>query len=1033
MSTAQYGFYPWVRRGLAKLISNKDSNIPLPNRSTVTIKSTVHAESVTATPILDKVCNTDVNLYGPGDIIGIDQRHIIRTEPRHLTTNFEPNYFAAIEFNESDFPWMFTPAAPDADKLRPWICLVVLTDDEYTQSKTTPLPTIDVKDVVSLPDLKESWAWAHTQVSGQDDVSDVLATDPTRVISRILCPRKLQPDTKYAAFLVPAFDLGVKAGKGEKIPDVTITVNKAWVQDKNDPECPDYMKSGNKNVTLPVYYQFEFHTSDLGDFESLVRQLTPRKDLKDVGLRPMDMNNVGWGFQKPSSDASLVNMGGAMHAADTSDSTWPNSYTNYFQTNIQKLLNDTIPSTDDPLNPNPNDPHVGPPLYGRWHAKVKQIDPAAKGWINDLNLDPRRRIAAGFGTKVVLAQRTQLMTSAWKQVAGIEKLNQKLRNGQVGTYTLQQMHTNRFQSMDKETMLAIASPVLGKIPASPYTVQAAISKSQLPLRAFSGTFRRLARPLGSLRRRQGGTMSPYKILTHLNEKGMMPPLHAPGGLVSLDQVSDNLYPKWIPKWMQSFLPNITNILFILAGVVPFLILLFGFFTGLLPITTAIAAVVGGAVGTIAIRLHSVLPTSETATALRVANLTPQNISKVPPRPNFHLVTSDQSKPSASVSSGDSHDAKIFRGASKMLTAYIQSLPKDPPLPPVVDMVELHKAVMHKLDPTITVPQRIKALIQVDPKLNWNPNVPLDPIMAAPTFPFPMYAPLRDISQDLVLPGIKNIPPNSLALVEQDRAFIEAYMVGLNHEMARQLLWNEYPTDQRGSYFRQFWDVSTYVRTNIDPPEGSDELREKLYDIPQIHTWTTSNSLGTNVNAKNPAGSNLLVLLVRGELLRRYPNANIYACEAKLDANKKRTPSDNEKNPLFRGTFSPDITFFGFDLTEDQARGKDPSYPQGWFFVFQQQVSEPRFGLEPDANGAIPNITQWADISWSNFPGAKFAPLGNNAPVSGLNLVINNDNKNDQNNSWGINAAQTAYITMRRPARVAVHAEMMLPQSTGGGG
>ena len=36
------------------------------------------------------------------------------------------------------------------------------------------------------------------------------------------------------------------------------------------------------------------------------------------------------------------------------------------------------------------------------------------------------------------------------------------------------------------------------------------------------------------------------------------------------------------------------------------------------------------------------------------------------------------------------------------------------------------------------------------------------------------------------------------------------MVGLNHEMARELLWREYPTDQRGSYFRQFWDASVAV-------------------------------------------------------------------------------------------------------------------------------------------------------------------------------------------------------------------------------
>ncbi len=55
------------------------------------------------------------------------------------------------------------------------------------------------------------------------------------------------------------------------------------------------------------------------------------------------------------------------------------------------------------------------------------------------------------------------------------------------------------------------------------------------------------------------------------------------------------------------------------------------------------------------------------------------------------------------------------------------------------------------------------------------------------------------------------------------------MVGLNYEFGRKLLWREYPTDQRGSYFRQFWDVRSYIDS-----EGLSEnaLKEKLYDIPR---------------------------------------------------------------------------------------------------------------------------------------------------------------------------------------------------------
>ena len=70
----------------------------------------------------------------------------------------------------------------------------------------------------------------------------------------------------------------------------------------------------------------------------------------------------------------------------------------------------------------------------------------------------------------------------------------------------------------------------------------------------------------------------------------------------------------------------------------------------------------------------------------------------------------------------------------------------------------------------------------------------------------MYDGLRDLAPQLLLPGVDHIPPDTVALLETTPRLIEAYMVGLNHELSRELLWREYPTDLRGSPFRQFWDV-----------------------------------------------------------------------------------------------------------------------------------------------------------------------------------------------------------------------------------
>jgi hypothetical protein len=284
---------------------------------------------------------------------------------------------------------------------------------------------------------------------------------------------------------------------------------------------------------------------------------------------------------------------------------------------------------------------------------------------------------------------------------------------------------------------------------------------------------------------------------------------------------------------------------------------------------------------------------------------------------------------------------------------------------------------------------------------------LDPIMDAPTFPQPMYEVLRDLSQDFLLPGLERVPPNTIQLLQTNAKFIESFMVGLNTEMARELLWRGYPTDQRGTYFQRFWD--TALAENAGP------------DIDPIHEWG-QRSLGA------PAGSpddERIVLLVRGELLRRYPGTIIYAVKAVIH-NGKRVPSANpadEKQPIFRGALEPDVNFVGFDLTAEQAEAGE-----GWFFVFQQQPTEPRFGLDDDPFGAgesgiVPALNTWNDLNWAHLAASADALKAlSHIPVESLELATAQPDKG----IWGRNAAHMAYITKQRLVRVAIHATEMLP-------
>ena len=105
-----------------------------------------------------------------------------------------------------------------------------------------------------------------------------------------------------------------------------------------------------------------------------------------------------------------------------------------------------------------------------------------------------------------------------------------------------------------------------------------------------------------------------------------------------------------------------------------------------------------------------------------------------------------------------------------------------------------------------------------------PSMGLEHVMASPRFPSPMYEPLRDLSQDLLLPGLQTVNPETVLGLQTNRPFVEAYMVGLNHEMGRELLWRGFPTDQRGTYFTHFWGVG--------------DLSSAPDDITDLNTWGT---------------------------------------------------------------------------------------------------------------------------------------------------------------------------------------------------
>jgi hypothetical protein len=381
---------------------------------------------------------------------------------------------------------------------------------------------------------------------------------------------------------------------------------------------------------------------------------------------------------------------------------------------------------------------------------------------------------------------------------------------------------------------------------------------------------------------------------------------------------------------------------------------------------------------------------------------------------------------------DSVEATRFKAALSQTFETMQQSARagTPPPRTAIDLDAVASEAATALDPAMTITRRVKALIEVPPQVGEEVGDGFVEPMAYPEIDSPMFEPLAKLSPELFLPNINLISPNSVTLVEANRPFIEAYMVGLNHEMSRELLWNEFPTDQRGSYFRQFWNVAGVAPPNGDP--------DKLRDIREIHAWIKRLALGHHsARPPLPGGEERLVLLVRGDLFRRYPNTEVYALKALADPSGKRSLGADRVDYEFYGKLLPDVAFFGFPLTPTQAVGAadatDASRDQGWFFVLQEQPAEPRFGL--DVGGAFGGaIADWSALSWTSLA-TNAADLQALTHID-LDRPLPDVHELDRGNepAWhansglgrhGAQAAHLAYITLQQPVRIAIHASDML--------
>jgi hypothetical protein len=1053
MAQAQFTFASMIHRGFLA-----DANASLEVKVTVAGKE----------PIVQPV-----PMMTSGDVIGIPSRQVIRTTPVNGVLDAEPNYLAAIEFDAPDLPWMFS-RKPATGPVLPWITLAVIdVTDRPDPLSATPVGTQLKIEASELPDPEHSWMWAHGQLLDADTVPG----DPARSLSRLVGARKLEPGRRYLACVVPVFRAAAIAGTGVDPGDARTSMDLAW-------------NTNDADVVLPVYHFWRFGTGASGDFESLVRRLRGVPLPPGLGARELVLDHPLSGLPASQPEASVelhVALRPPESAVAEIEPLVGGNYLDVLKSRLVdagydiKLLGD-----DDAPGP-----MVGPPVHGQLAvgetARSAVLDTLAPPWVREANLDPRLRTAAGLGAEVVRRNQDRYVEDAWRQVGEVLAANSLRRRAEFSLAASLTLHRRWLSKIDAGDLITATSPVHSRVHLEQgLTITGRLRRSPLPPAISSVEYRRLTRARGRLGAAtawhaavspkvlasRSAEAQPLKLAAKLDS---IETIEAPSqvwGAADASLILKRLVPDLDTAVMTEAeaaarldsLSQIHPISFASASEVaaradaiePAHVLSAA---GMLPVaavagTPEVAPAAEESAAVAAARAEAT-PFAARAALMPATDLLLEMLADQPDlvvrRPGGvavnrrnvsamarnsraastftrsvfdELVAGTFTEPPLAV-----HDfsipapvkTRLRREMVDVATGIIdrQIVESDALSPPETRLAggyeSIRKSIVAALDPRATMKQLVNSRISA---ISAEQAESLDDIMAAPDLSEPTYKALAEISHDWLLPGIDTLPSDTTTLVESNRTFISAFLVGMNHELARELLWREYPTDQRGTYSRQFW-----THRNSGDPADQFDLKHKLHQAADL----TLEQLGLGPgDAASP-----LVLVVKGELVRRYPGVLVTAAKTKVTGGSRHLDPSTELQPSFTARLEPDVMLVGFNsLSAGEVRSLDGDDNSAWWFFFAEHFTEPRFGFDVAPDGIVPAFADWNDASWGNVAVGAAGRLGPDSfpaaqipktrPGAGPSRLYD----------WHGTSSHIAWILLQYPFRRGMRAARLLPKTGG---
>ena len=280
------------------------------------------------------------------------------------------------------------------------------------------------------------------------------------------------------------------------------------------------------------------------------------------------------------------------------------------------------------------------------------------------------------------------------------------------------------------------------------------------------------------------------------------------------------------------------------------------------------------------------------------------------------------------------------------------------------------------------------------------------VVVGPEFKDPLFPKLLTLGADLAVPGIGDFGNNRVRLLEVNEEFLAAFLVGANHEWAREALWAEFPASLGATAFAVFWESLAGAVRDIEP---------------DIHAWPRSSELADHVGGEGTS----TVVLVRGDLVRRYPSV----------AFSLLSPLDGEPPVLEDGSIPPEhVTLPSFRSLLDETTvvvgfGEDPRkvLDEGWYVCLEEPFTEPRVGLdEPDEEAPVygaPPASTWENLTWSHVAKGpvKYEAM-THIDLAGATWL---DGVERDEKTWGRNSAHMAGITFQRPFRFVIAASDLI--------